>query len=420
MPIPRAAITIPFCDLFGFVFRVLVPGGRERERRHVRTFERAFAARYSDGEAVVCCKARMAFYHLLQTMDLKEGAEVVISAIHVADFVNMILLAGFKPVIVDIEPHGYAIDGEDLRRKISHRTGLILVTHLSGYVTDMAEVCTIAGEHGVPVIEDCSQAFNTILDGKPMGTFGAAAIFSLSLLKSVSTINGGVILTSDRGLAARLRARIDSLPRPNRFLLTAEAVKNIILKTLLSRPLFSVFVFPVLNLTGPIGDFLSKYQKTNKTVRLRRRLPQNFLTGFTGAQAVLGLSQLASLDERESHRQRFGKRLRHLIAASTPRILPDAIREDGIGFWLFPVLTGTNRGLKSFLATDGVDSSPMLLSVLSREPAFEHLGFSCPNAERTHDETLFLPMYWTLREEDIEQTASAVSRGAVSGNPPRS
>jgi dTDP-4-amino-4,6-dideoxygalactose transaminase len=163
MPIPRAAITIPFRDLFEFVFRVLVPGGRERERRHVRTFGRVFSARYGDREAVVCCKARMAFYHLLQTMGLKEGAEVIISAIHVADFVNIIFLAGFKPVIVDIEPHGFAIDGEDLKRKISPRTGLILVTHLSGYATDMAAVCAIAGEHGVPVVEDCSQAFNTNL-----------------------------------------------------------------------------------------------------------------------------------------------------------------------------------------------------------------------------------------------------------------
>jgi hypothetical protein len=203
-------------------------------------------------------------------------------------------------------------------------------------------------------------------------------------------------------------------------LLAAEAVKNIILKTLLSRPVFSIFVFPFLNLAGTVGDHLSRYQKTNKTVTLRRRLPNNFLTQFTGAQAILGLSQLASLDERESRRQGFGERLRRKIGMTKPRILPNASREVGNGFWLFPVLSGTDRGLKSVLATDGVDSSPMLLSVLSREPAFEHLGFSCPNAERVHSETLFLPMYFSLCEEDVERTAAAVGRSVDSGDQTRS
>lgn len=409
MAIPRANIGLHYGDLFRFIGQTISPPGKTVTEERIDAFERAFAKRYGeDYRGIVCCKARMAFYHLLKAIDLKPNSEIMISAIHVADFVNIIRLAGYKPVAIDLQTHGYDIDPDDLKSKLSERTGLILVTHLSGYPSDMPSICQIADAHGVPVVEDCSQALSATLADKRIGTYGRAAIFSLSLLKSVCTLNGGMIITRDEALHEKLATQIKPLPAPARLPLVQEAIKNLILKLLLSKTVFSIGVFPLLKLAHGGIDRLSSYQKTNKTVVLRDCLPDDFLTRYSAAQATLGLSQLGTLEAREAQRIKSGRLVRKSIRQAEKSVLPDTIAEEGSGYWLFPLLVEHTGTLQHELAARGVDSSKLLLSVLSCEEAFADLGFSCPNAEKLRRDTLFIPMYTGLNGADVEQISRVV------------
>lgn len=417
MAIPRANISLSNGEIFRFIVATLLPANRGTDETLVRRFERKFAARYGpEYTGIVCCKARVAFYHLLRSLDLTPGGEVMISAIHVADFVNMIRLAGFNPVVVDIEANGYAISARDLKGKITGNTAAILVTHLSGFATDMNLICAIAAEKGIPVLEDCSQAVRASCGGRPMGTFGIAAIFSLSLLKSVCTLSGGMIVTRNQGLAEKLKQRIHPLPPPARLQLLAEAMKNIIIKMLLTRAVFSTLVCPVLRILSGFGDLFSKYQKTNRSTFLRETMPADFMTSFSGAQANLGLSRLANLDERENTRTAFAGRLRGQLLRCHPEILPTVTPSADNGYWLFPLLPTDPDAVKKAIRRKGIDSSRMLLSVLSRENAFKGFDFACPNAESVHARTLFVPMYAGLRKDDPERIAAAVCAAVGSGD----
>ncbi|MBT3361530.1 MAG: DegT/DnrJ/EryC1/StrS aminotransferase family protein [Rhodospirillales bacterium] len=409
MAIPRAQIGLGYGELFRFIGQTISPTTESVAEDKITAFEKAFAQRYGDDyRGIVCCKARMAFYHLLKAMDLRPHSEIMISAIHVADFVNIIRLAGHTPVAIDLQVNGYDIDPNDLKAKLSERTGLILVTHLSGYPSDMPTICQIADAHGVPVVEDCSQALSATLGDKRIGTFGKAAIFSLSLLKSVCTLNGGMIVTRNEALHEKLATQIKPLPAPARLPLIQEAIKNLVLKTLLSRLVFSIGVFPLLKLAQGGYDRLSSYQKTNKTVILRDRLPDDFMTRFLAPQAILGLSQLDTLEERETQRIIAGRAVRASIKRAHETILPKTIAEDGSGYWLFPLLIDRTTALQRELANQGIDSSKLLLSVLSLEEAFSELGFSCPNAENLRRDTLFIPMYADLDGKDVERIARVV------------
>jgi len=356
----------------------------------------------------------MALYHLLNNLEIPEGCEVLISGIHVADFVNIVRMAGMRPVVVDLESGGFGLDLEDMKRKVTAKSRVLILTHLSGYVTDMVAVMKVADKQGLTVIEDCSQAFTSRQGGRLMGTFGRAAIFSLSLLKSVCALNGGMVVTKDRALLAGLRQSANSALPPARMDLASEAMKNLILKTALHPAVFTATVSPLLWLLAKHGDIFSKYQKTNKTVELRQSLPRKFMTDFAPAQAWLGMHCMRNMEEREALRRKWGLMLYDLLEDGGPGFsLPRCIPDSENGFWLFPVLADNPKQLKFKLLRYGIDSSLMLLSVLSREPCFKHLEFQAPQAEKTHDAVLFVPMYPELGEDGVLRIAWALQSHGV-------
>jgi dTDP-4-amino-4,6-dideoxygalactose transaminase len=411
MAIPRISLPLSYADLVGILLRL--PIGRHRDGATVvHLFEQAFAEHYRRGGAVTFCKARMAFYHLLQALDLPAGAEVIMSPLHVADFVNIIRLAGFRPVLVDLEADSFCIDLADLRRKAGPTTGAILITHLSGHAHDMEAVAAIASEVDAVLLEDCSQAFGASFRGRVLGSFGQATIYSLSLLKSVCTLNGGVVLSDDATLLSRLRTLQAEQTPPLLLPLAVEAIKNLVIKIALSRTLFSVLVLPLLRLTAASGDRFSHYQKTNKTVELRQSLPPAFLTAFSWQQAWLGLRQLQSLDRREATRIAAARLLREHIADS--KVVRRPVLKEGSdnSWWLFPLLVRKPGKMKAALARRGVDSAPMLLSFIPGEDAFAELGLdACPNAQRLHAETLFVPVYHDIDDEDVRTVWETIAEG---------
>ena len=408
MPIARANIPLTNSDVLGVIADLITPRSLEKDAEDILAFETAFAARYDAPPAVSFCKARMAFYHLLRSFELAEDQQVIISSLHIGDFVNMILLAGLKPVIVDVAKNGYNVDFEDLERKITEQTGLIVVTHLAGYPTDMTRVTSIVDRRNILILEDCSQSVTSTFNGRLLGTYGEASIFSLSLLKSVCTLNGGLVVTKNRELHDRLVRATNELPKAPKIPLLSEAIKNLILIIALSFPVFDLIVFPLLRLKNRRSDFLAKYQKTNKTVTLRKEIPKNFMTGFSGAQARLGLKLLSSLSQNEKRRIRNGRALYDILKQSGTACLPVSADVDGTTFWLFPIFPKNPNALRSKLISNGFDCSPMLLSNLSQVEAFNGISTPCPNATHFHTNTVFVPAHGRMSPKEISKLAEII------------
>jgi len=408
--IPRIRPTVTFKEIFSIMFNLFKGKNIGFQEAAISRFEEAFAARFNLPRGVCFSKARVAFYFLLKSMDLKQGGEVIISAIHVADFVNMIRLAGFKPVVVDLSPNAYTIDCNDLERKINSNSALILITHLCGYATDMDKITEISKRHNVPFIEDCSQALSSQYNGQPLGVFGQAAIFSLSLLKPVCTLSGGMILSKDAVLMNKLRQENLRLQQTKKLPLISEAIKNIIIKTAVSPILFQYIVFPLMRIAMPFGDYFSRYQKTNKTVILRESMPKDFLVKFTWQQAIMGSSQLTTLEKREKERTEQGIYLYGKLKSHSNVLLPPVTERGLNSFWLFPLLVKDADKLKRFLAGHGIDSSKFLLSLLCVEKAFSQHKFECKSAGYIKDHTLFIPIYCSISRNQLDYIAGMIKK----------
>lgn len=403
---PRIKIPFSYGDLFHIMLALLHPRQNDAS---IRKFEEIFASRYEMPPGVVFCKARMAFYYLLKSLNLKPGGDVLITAIHIADFVNMIRLAGFNPVVVDLVPDGYTMDLADLEAKISSRTSLLLVTHLSGYAEDMEKVIALAKFHHFEVVEDCSQALITSFKGRPMGTFGVATIFSLSLIKPVGALFGGMVISHHLPLLQQLRSIQETLPAPSRWTLMAEALKNVVIKVAVSPLFFNLLVFPLIRLKPNLGSRFDSYRKHNKSVQLRTAIPQEFQVKFSSFQASLALRQMACFLAREAAKALRGQQLYAALAGLEGLVrLPPSVPGGENTFWLFPVITETPETFIVHMSQYGIDCSRMLLSVLSREEAFVQFGFVASHAEKTRLKTVFLPMYPELTEKSINNIAKIV------------
>ena len=144
MSIPRIRINLTIKELIAFTFNLFRYKSEKASEELIEKFERSFAERYQLQRGLAVSKARIALFLLLKNLPLKNGGEVIISALHVADFVNMIRLAGFTPVVMDLQGDRYCVDYDDLERKINEKTTLFIVTHLSGYASDMKRIQLIS------------------------------------------------------------------------------------------------------------------------------------------------------------------------------------------------------------------------------------------------------------------------------------
>ncbi|MDD4900818.1 MAG: aminotransferase class V-fold PLP-dependent enzyme [Patescibacteria group bacterium] len=410
MAIPRTKIGFKYRDIIKFLFELVLPAAGAQGEKIIQEFEEKYAANFGLPRAVAFSKARMGLYFLLKNLNLKPGGEVIISAIHVADFVNIIYSAGFKPVVVDVSAETYGIDYDDLEKKINHNTVLMFITHLSGLATDMDKIIKISRARGVPFVEDCSQAVSSYYQDRKLGTFGVAAIFSLSLLKPVCTFFGGVVISADKGLLERIRQEKEKIVSVAKLPLAAEAIKHLIIKLATEKIIFALFVFPLLRLFSAPFDFFSQYQRHNKKVVFREELPKGYFVKFIWPQALLGLGQLATLGMRERKKIDNAELLYSRLSNERRVKKAKLLGEGKNSFWTFPLYVEDIADFKKYLAKHGIDSTAYLLSVLGDEPSLARFNFTNPQASRIKKHTLLMPMYAQLTGQEVEHMAAAINK----------
>ncbi|MBI4604726.1 MAG: DegT/DnrJ/EryC1/StrS family aminotransferase [Planctomycetes bacterium] len=141
----------------------------------------------------------------LKVLGVEPGDEVITTPMTFIATVGAIVQAGARPVFVDSED-GLTIDPEKIEAAITPRTRAIVPVHYTGNVAEMPRIAQIARKHDLLVVEDACQAIGASIDGKPVGSWGETACFSLHPLKNLNVWgDGGVIVTRSRDLAEKIR-----------------------------------------------------------------------------------------------------------------------------------------------------------------------------------------------------------------------
>jgi perosamine synthetase len=167
----------------------------------ISEFEKQFAAYVGASHAAAVCNGTAALHVALLALGIGPGDEVIVPTLTYIAAVNAIAYTGATPVFVDSRRDTWQMDPADVQRKITSRTKALMVVHLYGHPCELQALKEIAREHRLLVVEDCAEALGARYKGKLVGTFGDIAAFSFYGNKTITTGEGGMIVTNDRTLA---------------------------------------------------------------------------------------------------------------------------------------------------------------------------------------------------------------------------
>lgn len=173
--------------------------------RFVNEFETRFATRIGIEHAATVSNGTVALHLALMALGIGPGDEVIVPTLTYIASANAVAYTGATPVFVDSLRNTWQIDPESVRRNITPRTRAIMPVHLYGQACDMDALSAIAQEHRLFIVEDCAEAFGTMYKGKHVGTFGDISTFSFFGNKTITTGEGGMVVSNDKTLIERAR-----------------------------------------------------------------------------------------------------------------------------------------------------------------------------------------------------------------------
>lgn len=171
--------------------------------RFIAEFERRFAQYTDVKHAASVCNGTVALHLALVALGIGPGDEVIVPTLTYISSANAIAYTGATPVFVDSSKSTWQMDPDDVVRKITSKTKAVMAVHLYGHPCDMEALTSIARDKSLFLVEDCAEAFGARYKGRHVGTFGDIATYSFYGNKTITSGEGGMVVSNDETLYNR-------------------------------------------------------------------------------------------------------------------------------------------------------------------------------------------------------------------------
>ncbi len=169
-----------------------------------RSFEAAFAESCDMPYGISLANGTLALELALRALEIGPGDEVIVTSRSFVASASCVINAGAEPVFADVDADSQNLTAASVRAALTPKTRAIIVVHLAGYSSEMDDLCALADELDLKLIEDCAQAHGATYKGRPVGSFGHASAFSFCTDKIMSTGGeGGMLLLKDEAVFLR-------------------------------------------------------------------------------------------------------------------------------------------------------------------------------------------------------------------------
>jgi len=359
------------------------------------------------GHAIGVSSGTDALLVSLMAEGIGPGDEVITTPYTFFATAGSIARVGATPVFVDIVPDTYNIDPALVESRITSKTKAIMPVHLFGQCADMEAILAIADRHKVPVIEDAAQAIGAEYQGRRAGSLGRYGCFSFFPSKNLGAGgDGGMVVTQDAELAERLRVlRVHgSKPKYYHSLLGG----NFRLDALQAAIVTAKFPHLEKWTTG-------RQQNADRYRRLfsAAGLTGNGITGGLSRVSSGGLSQFSS-DGGLSQVSSDETGTVPFSGAGDGKVqLPYADPRCRHIYNQFVIRVARRNELQAFLKDQGVSTEVYYPVALHLQPCFAYLGGGrgdFPHSEAAADQTLALPIYPELSDEQAQHVVECAAR----------
>ena len=340
----------------------------------IAEFEEALC-KYTGAKYAVCVSSATAALHLACFVSgIKAGDEVITSPITFVATANAVIYCGGRPVFADIEEDTANIDPEEIKRKITKKTKAIIPVHFAGHPCDLEEISKIAKKHNLVVIEDAAHALGAEYKGEKIGSckYSDMAVFSFHPVKSITTGEGGAILTNNQQYYEKLlKLRTHGITKnPKQF----------------------------INYDSQIdGDWYYEMQELGFNYRL------------TDIQCALGISQLRRIDDFINKRRKIAKIYNKVFKDNKYFDLPIEKNYVKSACHLYPIRLKDKYKKKrkevfSYLRKNNLWVQVHYIPVY-KQSYYQRLGYQdnlCPLAEKFYQQEISLPIYPMLGKNEID------------------
>lgn len=165
---------------------------------YIKLFEKLFKDYVGTSYSIATSSCTGALHMSLTALGVKYGDEVIVPDLTWIASVAPIIYLGAKPVFVDVLPDTWCVDPSKVEKAITKKTKAIIVVHLYGNLVEMDDIMTISNKYSIPVIEDAAEALGSEYKGCKAGSMGDFGVFSFHGTKTITTGEGGILLTNNK------------------------------------------------------------------------------------------------------------------------------------------------------------------------------------------------------------------------------
>lgn len=344
----------------------------------VQEFEKDFAA-YNGSRYAIALNSCTAALHLsMLAVGIGPGDEVITSPMTFCATVNAIIHSGATPVLVDCDRDTMNIQPEAIEAKISTRTKAILPVHFAGRCCDMRPLTALARDHNLMIIEDCAHAIESEYQGTKAGRFGKIGCFSFYVTKNVVTGEGGMVVTDDDRLTAKIKTLgLHGMDHDAWKRYSDDGYKHY-------QVVHAGFKYNMMDIQAAMG--IHQLKRVEANWEKRRRVWQTYNEAFSDLPCILPADP-----EPDT---------RHAYHLYTPLIDTDRIGKNRD--WVLDALNAENIGT-------GVHYIPVHLHPYYQETFGWKMG-DFPNAEWIGTRTLSLPLSAGLSDSDVADVIKAFKK----------
>jgi len=326
----------------------------------VAEFERAFTDYTGAKRAVAVNSGTSGLFLCMLALEIGQGDEVITTPFTFISSATSIMMAGAKPVFVDIDPVSLNIDPAKIESRITDKTKAILPVEVFGNPAGFDKICEIAQRHNLKVIEDSCEALGSSLNGKKAGTFGTMSVFGFYPNKQITTGEGGMILTDNDELA------------------------NLCM------------------------SFRNQGRDKNDNWLCHKRLGYNFR--LSDINCALGIAQLSRIEQIKAKRRQVAKWYQEMLADDDRMIVPTEPRGCDINWFVFVVRLANEFSARQRdrileeMKSNGIQVGNYFPPVHLQPLIVNQFGYKrgdFPITESVSDRTIALPFYNDLTKDQI-------------------
>ncbi len=343
-------------------------------------------------------RGREAIYAALQALGVSRNDEVLVQAMTCSAVITPILCLGAKPVYVDISPKTFNMDVQDLKKKISSKTKVLIVQHTFGRFADMEEIQKICKINDIKIVEDCAHLFRSDLKETCISKFSDISVFSFAQDKAISSVTGGLLVVNNDQYIEKVKniheACRNQTTQESKYPLSYLKLWNFAKKYYFT-PLIP---FQKRITVGKVAIIISRWLGITKQQASERLENDIFPTRMSDIQYTLLENQLRKLDELNKHRRDILK-----------------IYDENANELLIrcPVLVEDPKTVLYILSQNKYLCGRWYNSIvfpIKDLKAVEYIQGSCPNAEHVVKHIINLPLDMDITESEATSIKGFVSK----------